>query len=266
LRGLVASARLAFPTIDVDPREFVEYLAERLSPDEPVEQLLETLHAGDLYLACACAKLDPQAIAIFERQFLAQTSSYLTGSNARPVFADEVRQVLRERVLVAPKGNPPRISSYSGRGPLGGWLRMTAARIAIDLRRTERRDVRLDAIPEVRAPSADPELGYLKAKYKKEFRQAFETTLATLTPREASILRLYYLDAMNTKAIGETYRVDERTVRKWLTNARDKILDETRRLLRERLSVKDSELDSLMVLVQSQLDLSIARYLDKAEE
>ena len=43
-------------------------------------------------------------------------------------FVDEVKQGLRERLLVGP---PPRIAEYSGSGPLGGWLRVVSVRLAI---------------------------------------------------------------------------------------------------------------------------------------
>jgi RNA polymerase sigma-70 factor (ECF subfamily) len=142
---------------------------------------------------------------------------------------------------------------------------MSATRIAIDLRRAARSGTPFEAVPEIKAPDNDPELGYLKAKYRQEFRQAFEATLESLTPREAAVLRLHYLEAMTAEAIATIYRAHVRTVWRWITQCRAKILAETRRLLRKRMAISDPELDSLMVLVQSRLDVSIARFLDKAD-
>jgi RNA polymerase sigma-70 factor (ECF subfamily) len=135
--------------------------------------------------------------------------------------------------------------------------------MAIDLRRSQRPQVAIEDAPPLRSPSVDPELRYLKERYGREFRSAFTTTLAALATREANVLRLYYLDGLSAEAIGATYGVHPRTVHKWLTTSRQNILLQTRRILGDQLGLKETELDSLMVLVQSQLDLSIARFLKK---
>jgi RNA polymerase sigma-70 factor (ECF subfamily) len=265
LRDLVSSARMAHPTVDVAPAEFVAYAAERLVVQEELETAVAALHAGDLYLACACAKGDSTALAVFEKQFLSKVVSYLARSDALPAFSDEVRQVLRERMLVARDRLGPKIASYSGRGPLGGWLRIAATRIAIDLRRSERPHVALDDALPIKAPIIDPELGYLKARYGREFRHAFETTLLGLNPREASLLRLHIVEGLTAEAIASTYRVNPRTIRKWIAECKRTILSETRRLLGDRLGLDEAELDSLMVLVRSQLNLSIVQFLRRSD-
>src|SRR5262249_40501264 len=72
LWALVARARAAFPTIDVDPTSFIAHVAARIPADSSVEQALEELYAGDLYLACACSHGDPAALRVFEQQFLSR--------------------------------------------------------------------------------------------------------------------------------------------------------------------------------------------------
>jgi RNA polymerase sigma-70 factor (ECF subfamily) len=261
LWGLVARARAEFPRIDIDPATFVAHVAARIPDDWSVEQALGELYVGDLYLACACCQGDPAALRVFEQQFLSMVAAWIKGVDALSSFTDEVRQEIRNRLLAPREGLAPRIASYSGQGPLGSWVRMAAVRMAIDLRRSKRREVALENAPPLRSPGADPELRYLKERYGREFRRAFTTTLAALTTREANVLRLYYLEGMSPDAIGATYGVHPRTVHKWLTVSRRNILAQTRRLLGERLGLKETELDSLMVLVKSELDLSIARFL-----
>src|SRR5262245_6697776 len=79
LRDLVATARMSFPTVDIEPEEFVAYVAQRVPAsgddakrEESMLDALAALHAGDLYLACGCAKGDPRALEVFEKQFLSQ--------------------------------------------------------------------------------------------------------------------------------------------------------------------------------------------------
>jgi RNA polymerase sigma-70 factor (ECF subfamily) len=262
LRAMVEHACAAHPAIDLDPQVFIAYVAEHLPVDGAIKRDLERLHVDDLYLACACSRGDPLALQRFEQRFLSMVSNYVGQADASPSFTDEVRQELRDRLLAPREGRPPKITAYTGRGPLGAWVRVAAARTAIDLRRAERPHAELDGSA-LRSLAADPELRYLKERYGREFRRAFAKTLASLSTRAANVLRLHYLEGMNTVTIGATYGVHSRTIHKWLTASRQNILIETRKLLGEQLGLKEAELDSLMVLVQSELDVSIVRFLQK---
>jgi len=57
------------------------------------------------------------------------------------------------------------------------------------------------------------------------------------------------------------YGVSARTVEQWLTSAHRRILAETRRALADRLRLAPSELDSIMGLAQSELDLTLPSIL-----
>ncbi len=51
------------------------------------------------------------------------------------------------------------------------------------------------------------------------------------------------------------------TVARWIANARGLLLEGTRKVLSERLRVSGQELDSIMGLIESRLEVSIARVL-----
>jgi RNA polymerase sigma-70 factor (ECF subfamily) len=264
LRGLVEAARRAWPALDLPPETFVRHLAERLPADPEGDPLavVAATHAADLYLACACARGDELAIAEFDRTFIAQISKYLSRADALPAVADEVKQTLRASLLVGNGEILPRIAGYSGRGPLGAWLRVTATRAALRLRDTERARNPANAGDAAVFPArGDPEIDYLRTHYAEDFRGAFEATLASLSPREGSLLRLHFLDGMTIEAIGALYRVSGRTVKRWLARTRRRILDETHRRLAERLRISASDLDALIGLLRSRLDVSIVRFL-----
>jgi len=261
LRALVQAGSEAWPELALRPVQFVGYLAQRMPEERAGEAALAAIHAADLYLACGCALGDPIALAAFEQHFLSHVAAYLSRADALPAFADEVKQVLRHRLLVAQHEIAPKIASYSGRGPLGAWLRMIATRTAVDLRRAQKHGVPLDEGPQLAASSLNPELQYLKTRYRREFGSAFERTLAELPAKEASVLRLHFLEGMTADAIGATYRVSGRTVQRWIAESRKNILREMRRLLREALAIDERELESLFELVRSQLDVSLRRHL-----
>ncbi len=67
------------------------------------------------------------------------------------------------------------------------------------------------------------------------------------------------------EAVAALYRVSERTAERWTAGLRQKLLDETRRRLAERLRLPASQLDELIQLVQSRFHVSIRRFLDTSE-
>lgn len=238
---------------------FVRCIAVRVGTEPDPVEALQGLHVADLWLACACACGDPSALAAFDRQYLRPVQAAIAVRDGGS--ADEVAQLLRERLLVgAPDhAQPPRIARYEGRGPLAGWLRVAAARVLIDLKRAQaaRRVAADTAAP---APS-DPELEILRRSYGEVVHAAIEASLSALAPREAAVLRLAYLEGMTTEEIGAAYGSSRRTVKRWLAAARDKVLEETRRRVAERIPASDTQIASVIRLVQHDLDVSIARLL-----
>jgi RNA polymerase sigma-70 factor (ECF subfamily) len=263
----VASAR--WPGCRMTPEAFAEYLMERFRTRDDGIGAFASLALDDLYLAAACATGDPAALAALERGPLAEVGAFVAHIDRSPAFADEVRQLLRERLLVpAPgaPGKPPKISEYAGRGPLGAWLRVAAVRAALNARRGTREKRRAAEVEAraLRSPIPDPELDYLAARYGRELTSAFEATLAALPIDQRNVLRLHYLDGLGIDAIADLYRVHRSTAARWLERARRQVLEHTRRSLAERLALSSTELDSLIGLARSRLEITLSRVLAPA--
>jgi RNA polymerase sigma-70 factor, ECF subfamily len=246
---LLARARAVWRGVDVPAKRFFERL----------ERLGDVAHGEDVYLALGCELGLPAALAAFDEKLLSQVPAFLGKRGG----ADEVRQALRVRLLVAPKGGVPLIGTYTGRGALGGFVRVATLRMARDLARGN------TVAPEeegadVAATAPDPELAYLRRRHAADFKTAFQRVLAELSDEDRNVLALHIFDGLTTEAIGALYRVDGSTIRRRIQRMRQNILDETRKLLAERLGLKARELDSLFNVVRSELDLSIRRYLKKS--
>lgn len=270
LESMLAEGRAAWPGLVVSDDDYLRYLAARLKDEiaDParLEQALCAIHGRDLFLACACAIGAPRAIEAFERQHLSHVPAYVGHLNPSPAFTDEVAQLLRAKLFVAEPGAQAKIADYSGRGALTSWVRVAALRTALSLRRTtqaERAEPEEDISPSLPL-RPDPEMDYIKDRYKKEFRDAFHQAFAGLSTEKRNVLRLHYVDGLNIDRIGAMFRVHRSTVARWLSSSCAQILDETRRLLRERLRLSATEFDSLAGAVRSQLDLSILTYLKEA--
>jgi RNA polymerase sigma-70 factor, ECF subfamily len=257
--------RAAWADLAVDPELFAGYLGERMPPEEDADVggVLRELHAADLYLACACANEVPGAVRAADEAYLSSTSSALHHLDGPSEFADEVRQILRDKLFVASAGAPPKIVGYSGRHPLAAWIRIAARRVGISLRRGEsvRAKVSAAALSEVLPSGADPELDYLKARYRAEFREAFQAAVAALTDRERVMLRLSLVEGLSHDKIAPIYGVTQPTITRWIAKARESISESTHRILCERLQLGASEVHSIAKLVYSELHLSLARWL-----
>ena len=118
LEALVARARLAWPSLNLPPERFIAHLAGRLPPSKSPLRTLEAVAAEDLYLACCCAEGNPAALAALETTQLPAVARVVASLDVTGVLADEVKQVLRERLLIKRENGPPRIADYAGQGPL----------------------------------------------------------------------------------------------------------------------------------------------------
>jgi RNA polymerase sigma-70 factor (ECF subfamily) len=257
LKQVVCLARAAWPEIALSDQVFFDFLAQKIAPGQDLLALLPSLHTSDLYLACACLLGDAKAMDAIERHYLSQLGASSLAVDAHSGFLEELKQTLRERVFVARPGEPPRLSSYNGRGPLAGWLRMVAARLAVDLRKKQRGAAAVADARELAVPVVDLELQYLKERYRLEFEDAIQEAFHELPARERAILRLHYLDRIPVASIATMYQVSSRTVQRWIAAAHAEVKARVRRTLARKFALTERELESLLGLVISQLSVTL---------
>ncbi len=264
LDGMWLAATKAWPGVTIAPTVFVEYVAARVARDVEVSAGLQAMHASDLYLACGCARGEPEALAAFENAFTSRVPTYLARANATRDFIEEVKQNLRTRLFTADRGQP-YIAKYLGRGPLGAWVRVATLRIAMDLHRAlgQPADMRPFETPALEPAIGSPELTYLKQRYGSLVTQAIEAALAALSAREANMLKLFFLQQVSHEGLAGIYRVSSRTTRRSIAAIRERIIAETRRHLIEEMGVAIAEVDTLIRLVSADLDPSIVRFLKR---
>jgi RNA polymerase sigma-70 factor (ECF subfamily) len=263
LLSVLQEARSAWPMLPIPDQQFVEYLAERMPSSGSPVKWLRTVQAPDLFLCCACAGGDPNALALFETKLLPQVIQAIASINPEPSFVAEVQQQVRRKLLVV-EDSRSRISEYAGLGPLVHWLRAVAVRTALNLRRSQgRQDIPVSDESLLNLPQnvGDLELDYLKTRYRKDFTQAFRNALSALTSEERNVLRLHFVEGLTLSQIGAAYQADKSTISRWISKARKSLLEQTREDLGKKFRLDSRELDSLMYLVQSQLDVSISSLL-----
>ncbi|MFL5351020.1 sigma-70 family RNA polymerase sigma factor [Archangium sp.] len=259
----LAACREAWPPVTLSPEAFLRHLARHLPPQGAPADALRQLHAADLYLACACAGGDPQALHAFEQHILQKVPARLGQLPESTV--DEVLQVVRQRLLLGMGGAPPKIADYSGRGPLRAWVRIVAARIVSELSSRDGRQELFSEPPEtlerMLAPD-DPERELLQADSREVLTEALRAALAALSERERALLRLHHLHGLTMDRLATMYGEPRSSVARHVAQARERLLKLTRRELAARLKLEGRELESLLGLVQSRLDLSLDRLMD----
>jgi len=261
LVGLLARARLAWPELMVSDEAFAAAVTSAVGDAPDIGAAIDERAIEDLYLAQACATGATPALAAFGVMCDAALRAGLRQMNLADDVIDDVLHEVRTKLFVAMTG-APKILSYSGRAALKSWTRTVATRIAVDRLRAREATTSEDDVLEHLADSADdPELAHLRTRYTTELKLAFEAALATLDVRERNVLRHHFIDRLTLDEVGALYGVHKATASRWLEAARTALSKRTRAHFQGAVHVMPSELESIMRLVQSHVDLSLSRVL-----
>jgi RNA polymerase sigma-70 factor (ECF subfamily) len=216
-------------------------------------------------LALACADGHREALARFEERYLSGIPAALAHMKLDAAEIDEVRQIVRDRLLVASDGEPARIVGYAGRGTLRGLVKVMAVRAALDGVRRRARDGGDHDLSLLPSPAHDPELAFLKDTYRAAFAEAFAGAVRGLESRERNLLRLHHLGGVTLDELAKMYGMHRATVVRQLAKVRSTLLSETQKGLKRRLRIGAAELESILGLIQSRLDVSVDGLLRSVE-
>ncbi len=261
LQELWEQGRVAWPGVTLAATALAAYVGERAVEQSAPLDWVAGLSGRDLFLACACAEGDDNALRVFEATFLNRLDVYLRKLRPTPEIIAETKQVVLEKLFVGSAGQRPRIEQYRGQGALEGWVRIVAVRTALDLLAADRADrPSADEATEIAraiVPAGDPELELLRATYQDDFLAAFRASIAGLSRRDRGLLRFTFIEHLTPAHIGAIYGCHRTTAMRWIEAARDEILKRTRSRLMERLQVSASECDRMFALVRSRIDITL---------
>jgi RNA polymerase sigma-70 factor len=65
--------------------------------------------------------------------------------------------------------------------------------------------------------------------------------------------------------MGPLFGKDQSTISRWLKDVRERVYEETKRRLQERLRLSSQEFESLMSAIQSKFDVSLSQLLGQGE-
>jgi RNA polymerase sigma-70 factor (ECF subfamily) len=233
---------------------FRKYLAKIDATSKAVEA-----HGPDLALAFMCSLGDQRALAVFEREHLSAIPDYVARLHLSEDLLQELLQILRVSLFTGPS---PRIHRYSGKGPLGAWLRIVSLRCAFDELKRPLAEAALDStLLDLFASAHDVERDVSQAEWRARLHDAVEASLGALTAREKTILRLHYVEGLNVETIGTIYRVHRATVARWILGIRGDVMSALRRTFANKADARSSEIRGLFADLDRQLTFSISRVL-----
>jgi RNA polymerase sigma-70 factor (ECF subfamily) len=155
------------------------------------------------------------------------------------------------------------LRDFSGRGDLRSYLRVIATRELIRLIDHDKRELVIDdeSFLDKLAPISDPEIGYLREAYRADVDAAMRIALAKQSAESRALLRYSLIDGWSIDRIAKLYGIHRATAARRVAAAREELGDQIRIELAGRLAIPVEEVDSVVRLVQSRIDLSLSRLL-----
>ncbi len=243
---------------------FVAYLGRSMPEGANPTEWLKTLFFTELLICWAAAQGHDAALRLLIDEYVKPACRLAAGG---PEREHELITNITSRLLIASDNAPARIDSYSGRGPLGAWLRVVAKRGWIDIQRGEkRRPTAAEEFAQRALKVVDPELDFFKFRYARQFNEALEEVLGGLAAEDANLLYLTSVEQVSSDAIAQMRHVSQRTIQRRLSAIREEVLIALRERMRQRLGASDDEIESLLGLVQSQLGVTLHRVLARPEQ
>ena len=110
--------------------------------------------------------------------------------------------------------------------------------------------------------ASGPDLEALRERFRPEVDASLRAAVAALDPRSRALFRYNLIDGWNIERIAAIYGVHRATIARWIAAARDELVDLIERELGSRLAIGTEEVGSIIRLVRSRIDVSLARLLD----
>jgi RNA polymerase sigma-70 factor, ECF subfamily len=216
----------------------------------------------DEYLRVACLARAAGAVEALEVQYILPLRAVLEKRCGDPDLADEAVQQLRQKLLVGPD---PRLATYQSTGHLRAWLQVVAIRLCQDLARQRGvRWARESPLANEHSSSHGIDVRMEKRELDELFVAALREVIGQLPARERHALRMHVLAGWNVSQIGESLDIHRSSAARWIAAAKERINENVRNLLRERLDLSSGELERLFDLFSTQLEVRLSQVFNTA--
>ncbi|MFV0387749.1 MAG: sigma-70 family RNA polymerase sigma factor [Pyrinomonadaceae bacterium] len=227
-----------------------------------VSDFIDSLYADDLCLIIACEQGSEDAWGALVQQFdsTVKSAAYKFARNKEDA-EDLAGSIWAELygLRTDSKGNKKsKLSYYSGKGSLGGWLRAVTNQLAIDQFRQMRRLVQTEDDREFENLALDanerngsdilrgvetPEEILSDDSTSADFVSAITKVIDKLSDDDRLLIKLYYFDNLKLKEIAEMFGYHEATASRKIVRVQDSIRTEIEVELKNRHGWSKSEVE-----------------------
>lgn len=257
------------------------FKADENATSADVKNFIDELRADDLCLILACERGDEAAWGDLVKDFNATVKSaagkYAKNAEDAEDLAGSIWAELYGLKKDADGKLKTKLSYYSGRGSLGGWLRAVTNQLAIDQFRKESKFVQIEEQREfdnlaqessensenakVVHASDNPEESFSRKQTEKDVSDALKSAINELGAEDKLILKLYYFDDLKLKDIGAALGFHEATASRKLVRIQTEIRKSVERILQKQKGWQAEEVKRHLSDAASKLGMNFEKLL-----
>jgi RNA polymerase sigma-70 factor, ECF subfamily len=236
-----------------------------------IRAFIESLKIEDLCLIVACERKDESAWVELVEKFSTTVKSAARNITKNNEDAEDLAGSIWAELHGLKENSQGKLSYYSGRGSLGGWLRAVVSQLAIDQHRKMSRFVQIEENREFEnlaneneetllVPNHDtPELLLDEKQTSKDVANALKESIANLVAEDRLLLKLYYFDDLNLKKIGEIMGFHEATASRKIVRVQSDLRKSTEKILQSKHGWKVEEIGKYLSATASKLGFNVEK-------
>jgi len=244
-----------------------------------IKEFVDALNADDLCLIIACEKGDEKAwndlVKNFDSTVKSAARKYSNNAEDAEDLASSIWAELYGLKHDKDGKLKTKLSYYSGRGSLAGWLRAVVSQLAVDEFRKQSKFVQIEEAREfenlanessensdnakIVHASSNPEENFSAKQTQRDVSDALKQAISNLEAEDKLILKLYYFDDLKLKDIGNTLGFHEATASRKIVRIQTDVRKSVERILIAEHGWKKEELKRYLTDAASKLDVGLER-------
>ena len=246
-----------------------------------INQFIDEIRADDLCLVIACERGDENAWADLVSNFDATVKSAARKMSSNNEDAEDLASSIWAELYGlrqdAEGNKKSKLSYYSGRGSLAGWLRAVVSQLAVDQFRKQSKFVQVEEAREFEnlaneaaestnnnhnhlvSHAENPEELITEKQSTADVSAALRAAIEGLEAEDKLIMKLYYFDDLKLKDIAATFGYHEATASRRLVRVQSEIRKSVEKNLRDKHGWSESEVKRHLADTASKLGMSVER-------
>jgi len=242
-----------------------------------ISEFVDSLRADDLCLIIACEKGDETAwgdiVLNFDSSVKSAAYKFAKNKEDAEDLASSIWAELHGLKLDTEGKTKGKLSYYSGKGSLAGWLRAVTNQLAIDQFRKMKRlvqtedDREFENLVQDSAEKADnkivvsatenPEEIFSETEAQKDIVDALQKAIGGLKDEDRLIMKLYYFEGLKLKDISETFGFHEATASRKLGRVQTEIRKAVEKVLSEKHGWNQNEVKKYLTESAEKLGMNL---------